>query len=449
MTTWLFNVINRKIVNQVQNIPGPKPIFPLGNILDLLTVTAFERMQKYGEEYGDITLFWILSQPNILVNSPELFEEILSTNRDAYYKNSPTNQTKPVLRSDMFIANGDDWARKRPTHPFIKPDANLRFNQLLPAIRELINQNYQQFSAQGTIEDFYDRLWDLYFYVFGKAVLDSEMSPELLQDFKRIMNELSRRMQGLNFSPDPRFWRKLEHWFNSFESLIKQRQQEDNSNRADNLSYGLTNKTGLTIDELQDQLSAGFVAGVNPVATTIISATYLLQQHPEVKQKLAYEIGDFWQQNPDGYDTTSIEQLNYLDRVVNETLRLYSTVPLLLRQVCPGAGVNLKGHHIPEETPIWISSWALQRNGKYWPNPDTFNPDRFVAQPVPFSFLPFGAGPRSCVGESFARLCIKVTLIEILTKYEVKMDSDYQYQLQTDAGFSKPKNKVKVTVKSI
>ena len=449
MLSWLFNTLNRNVVSQLQEIPGPEPIFPLGNALDLVTSTAFERMQQYGEEYGEITLFWIFSQPNVLVNSPKLLEEVLMKNRDAYYKNAPRNQMKPIMRSDMFIANGDDWAAKRSVHPFVQPDRDERFDELLPSIRRLIRQYYDQFAAQETIPDFYDLLWDLFFYVFGKAVLDSEMSPELLRDFKRIMNELSRRMQGLNISPDPRFWTKLEHWFNFFQSLIRQRQQEDNRDEADNLSYGLNHDTGLTTDELRDQLSAGFVAGVNPVATTIVSTTYLLQKHPEVKQKLLNEIGDFLAQHPDGYDVASVHQLQYLDQVVNETLRLYSTVPLFLRQVSSGPGVILNGYHIPEETPIWISSWALQRNAEYWANPDNFNPDRFQVEAAAFTFLPFGAGPRACVGQSFARLCMKVALIETLTNYEVKIDPNYQYQLQTNAGFSKPKGKVKVTVKSL
>ncbi|GAV06329.1 hypothetical protein RvY_16341-2 [Ramazzottius varieornatus] len=155
----------------------------------------------------------------------------------------------------------------------------------------------------------------------------------------------------------------------------------------------------LSIDEVLAQSIIFFVAGFETSATTLTFMTYLLAIHPEIQEKLRKEIDQaIGKDVPPTYDL--ISRIPYLDQCINETLRMY---PPATRTERENSEEWTYGNlTLDKGTIIAIPIYAIQHDSEYWPEPDSFNPDRFSEENkhkiVPFTFLPFGQGPRNCAG---------------------------------------------------
>ncbi|XP_077195913.1 thromboxane-A synthase isoform X2 [Paroedura picta] len=206
----------------------------------------------------------------------------------------------------------------------------------------------------------------------------------------------------------------------------------------------------LSDDEIAGQAFLFLIAGYETANCTLSFATYLLATHPECQQKLLREVDDFFAKH-DVPDCQNIHGLLYLDMVIAETLRMYppafrftreaSRDCVILRQrVLAGFIVELAVGH-------------LHYNPKIWPEPEKFIPERFTAeakrQRHPFAYLPFGAGPRGCIGVQLGLMEIKITLLRILQKFrfETCPETEVPLQLKSQATLG-PKNGVYIKIAS-
>lgn len=116
-----------------------------------------------------------------------------------------------------------------------------------------------------------------------------------------------------------------------------------------------------------------------------------------------------------------LRQMKYLENVIKETLRLFPPVLLVSRELLED--FKVKEYLIPTGTTCVVLLYALHRDPKYFPNPEIFDPDRFLPENYrtrhPFAFVPFSAGPRNCIGQRFAMQAVKVVLTSVLRKYRV------------------------------
>ncbi|KAM8714777.1 hypothetical protein ACLKA7_001181 [Drosophila subpalustris] len=173
------------------------------------------------------------------------------------------------------------------------------------------------------------------------------------------------------------------------------------------------------------------LAGFDTSSSTITFALYELAKHPEIQQRLRQELKSALEGSDDGqldYDTLS--GLPYLRQVVDEVLRLYPPTSFLDRCCNAKDGYDLSSWssdtplRLPPGTPVYISVLGLHRDEQYWPEPHKFDPERFSpeqrVQHRPMTYLPFGAGPRGCIGTLLGLLEIKVGLVYILKNYRVE-----------------------------
>ncbi|CAI7900224.1 unnamed protein product, partial [Closterium sp. NIES-53] len=204
--------------------------------------------------------------------------------------------------------------------------------------------------------------------------------------------------------------------------------------------------------QLRDDLMTMLVAGHETTAAVLTWATYMLAQNPHVLAKLQEEVdtvlGDRLATLQD------IKSLEYTRLVVSEALRLYPQPPLLIRRALandhlpPGYNGNPKGYNLPKGTDLFVSVFNINRSPHYWENPEEFRPERFLERRsgdgIPgwdgydperlagalypnevasdFAFLPFGGGPRKCVGDQFALMESTVALAMILRRFNVRLD---------------------------
>jgi cytochrome P450 len=173
-------------------------------------------------------------------------------------------------------------------------------------------------------------------------------------------------------------------------------------------------------DELiRDQLLTLLIAGHDTSTALLSWALYTLSSRPEIQAKTQAEIDATLGENPPGY--ARVGQLRYLEQVVNETLRMYP--PIHLGSRIAARDLEFQGYRIPAGQRVLYSIYLVQRDPRYWHNPDAFIPERFAPEQTrqPYTFLPFGGGARNCIGMAFAQVEAKVVLARILQRYDLKI----------------------------
>jgi len=182
------------------------------------------------------------------------------------------------------------------------------------------------------------------------------------------------------------------------------------------------------IDEMTAQAFIFFLGGFDTVSTIICFMQYELAINPDIQNKLKAEIEDVLKDTNGKPTYEAVNDMKYLDAVINETLRLYPPSTFLDR-IC------VKDFEMPPATPdgepftikpgecIWFPSYALHRDSKYFPEPEKFNPDRFLNSNVDNSiYIPFGMGPRICIANRFALMKIKIMMFYLLSRCDLEPD---------------------------
>jgi cytochrome P450 len=171
--------------------------------------------------------------------------------------------------------------------------------------------------------------------------------------------------------------------------------------------------------ELIDEVMSLIVAGHETTAAVLNSVWYLLSQHPEVERKLHAEVDAT--SLPD-LRLQSVDALQYTHQVILEALRLYPPVWVLSRR-CIHAD-RLVGHEAPAGADLLMSPYVVHRHPKYWSDPEEFRPERFAPDTISdthrFAFIPFSAGPRHCIGETFALYEMALHLYHAARAYRLR-----------------------------
>ncbi|XP_056010005.1 cytochrome P450 3A14-like isoform X2 [Ostrea edulis] len=207
-------------------------------------------------------------------------------------------------------------------------------------------------------------------------------------------------------------------------------------------------KRGLTTNEVNGNSIMFMVAGYETTASALTFTAYCLATNPESQDRLLQEIDSTIGKGVPDYD--SIQKMEYLECVVKEALRICPPAQRIMRETCED--LVIAGYTIPKNTEITISTYALHRSPKFWTEPEKYKPERFLAvnksNLTPYTFLPFGLGPRSCLAMRLAYFEAKCALVTILQKYKFMPCEKTEIPLQLDPKLVlKPKNGVYLTIK--
>ena len=172
-------------------------------------------------------------------------------------------------------------------------------------------------------------------------------------------------------------------------------------------------------------------AGYETTSSTLSFTLYCLATHPDIQKKLQAEI-DKALPNKATPTCDTVMEMEYLDMVLNETLRLYPIVTRLER-VCK-KDVELNGVYIPKGSMVMIPSYALHHDPQHWPDPEEFQPERFSKENKgsidPYVYLPFGIGPRNCIGMRFALMNMKLAVTKVLQNFSFQPCQETQIPLK-------------------
>ncbi|CAD7087092.1 unnamed protein product [Hermetia illucens] len=200
----------------------------------------------------------------------------------------------------------------------------------------------------------------------------------------------------------------------------------------------------LTLEEVTAQAFVFFIAGFETSSTTMLFALYELAVNPDIQEKLRAEINAVYAKHEGRLTYETMKEMVYLDQVINETLRKYPPVVALQRKAENNYKVAKTKVIIEKGTPVIIPAFEIQRDERYYPNPEKFDPDRFLPEAWkarhPMAFLGFGDGPRNCIGMRFGRMQTKVGLVMLLKNYrfEISDKTPIPMEFSTKAAVLSP-----------
>ncbi len=171
--------------------------------------------------------------------------------------------------------------------------------------------------------------------------------------------------------------------------------------------------------ELHSQVTTILVAGHETTAQAMTYACHLLATNPGVADRLLAEVDAVLEDHT--VTPADVSELAFTRRVIREAMRLYPPVPSFPRETVEADVVD--GYRIPAGTTVWVSPWVVQRDERFWDEPEVFAPDRWADDGVddrhPFAYFPFGGGPRRCLGDRFAMLEATVVLATLFRDHRL------------------------------
>ncbi|EDW02010.1 GH20136 [Drosophila grimshawi] len=195
--------------------------------------------------------------------------------------------------------------------------------------------------------------------------------------------------------------------------------------------------TGLDVGELAAQVFVFYLAGFETSSSTMSYCLYELAQHTDIQQKLREDIKNVLQQHDGKLTYESIKAMRYLDQVISETLRLYTIVPFLVRKALSDYVVPGNPKYVIEKgTQVIMPAAAYHRDEDFYPDPEKFDPDRFSAENVAardsVEWLPFGDGPRNCIGMRFGQMQSRVGLAQLIRNFKFSVCEKTDIPLKHD-----------------
>ncbi|GFT54952.1 cytochrome P450 3A21 [Nephila pilipes] len=453
-----------------------KPVPFFGSTIELLWKPFHEiedeRYIRFGTLYGHFEG----NNPVLSVADPKLLREILvkefSSISSRRFFNAGTGN--PVSDSMLPALSGDAWRRVRNIiTPTFTTGKIKRMMSIVKDCSKGVVDNFKTFSANGKHLDMKKMYGAFTMDVIASAAfstkVDSLNDPEnefvkagknaFSTDFSwrfalfQLFPNLMKALRVPIFPPDPiEFFKRvtiriieerkrtgqtrndfLQLLIDTAKEVSQDHKQEEEKADAITAGYEVdgrsqqpvktSNVKNLSEDEMVAQCVIFFLAGYDTTASALSYASYLLALNPEVQDKLFAEIRDTVKEAKGELSYEAIQEMKYLDNVIAETLRIYPPVIRLERVADADLKLADTGITIPKGMIVTIPNYALQKDPKYFPNPDVFDPDRFTveerAKRDPYTYLPFGAGPRNCVGMRFALMEIKVCLVYIVSNFKL------------------------------
>ena len=203
---------------------------------------------------------------------------------------------------------------------------------------------------------------------------------------------------------------------------------------------------GMDDKQIRDEVVTLMLAGHETSAMALSWTLYLLATHPDVEERLCEHLEANLHGAP--AETEDLARLSYLKQVVQEAMRLYPPVWGYVRRA--ERETELGGYVLPANAWVGVVTYALHRHPEFWPDPERFDPDRFEPDRVRdrdfFAYLPFAAGPRTCIGAGMAMLEIQLILAQLVPRFRIRVVPDHP--IETEAKVTlKPRHGIPVTVR--
>lgn len=401
------------------------PALAVRYAMKLEPLRLFEHGQR---ELGDIVLYDDGRTRYVVLAGPGGVEHVLLRNHKAYWKSAHHPVLDRMMGEGVIMTNGERWRQqRRAIAPAFQPR---QLASLVGAMERTTTEVIDAWLRRDRAEiDVYEALSVMTRRVVGGALfgtrgdaLDREIGAALDVLVERANVRADRPWHLPYRYPTPRNL-VLRRAFDRVDRFVYRCIRERRAGRGgvDVLAMlmGAHEDSGLPpMDdtELRDQILNLFLAGFETSASAITWVFHLLGQHPEAAQRIADEVERVVGSEPMGSE--HLPRLEYLGWVLDEAMRLYP--PIWTNERVAQEDDEIDGYHVAKGTMVAVSTWLLHRHPGLWDQPERFDPERFgperSAGRSKYAFVPFGMGPRTCVGHHFATMQSKVMVASIVRR---------------------------------
>ncbi|GEO18832.1 cytochrome P450 [Microvirga aerophila] len=414
--------------------PAPENLSPreLASLMRTNNLRVWSQ-RAYEEEVVARRFF---GRSSVLFNAHEAIRHVLVDHPEAYGRTRATLRIlKPLLGEGLFTSEGPVWRHQRR---ILAPAFTPRTVELLiPHIQSATTEMISSVAAGEKEQvDLFPKIQRLALEIAGRTMFSLEMGehgPALREQVKRYGQRLGRP-HLLDFVvpisiPTPHDWARTwfrRGWIRLIDQIMAERltAKTHASGPRDLLDLLMAARDpesgeGFSPKQLRDQIATMILAGHETTAAALCWSVYLLAQVPEVQERIAKEAATALS---GGGAEPQLSTLTYTRAVLDEVMRLYPPAYVIVRAAHRSdnvAGVDMK----PGDLAI-ISPWVLHRHRKRWHEPDAFVPERFLpgASAIErFAYLPFGVGPRVCIGAHFALTEATLVLAELMRSFRIEL----------------------------
>ena len=420
--------------------PGPKGRFLLGSLIEL-SRDWLGFYKDCAEEFGDVFRMRMAHVPIHVLLHPREIETVLVTNAANFTKSADYRALARVLGRGLLTSEGDFWKQQRGLiQPAFHRQSILAYAKVMTSATSRMLDSWKDKGERNIHDDLMGVTLEIVAQcLFGAEVADAAdrvgKAMEVVTERFLINSGLALLLSfEIPIFLAPRERRAIRELNNIIGDIIRKR-RSSNEPREDLLAMllGVRDADGNPMSDVQlrDELMTLFLAGHETTAIALSWACYLIAQNPGIEAQLAEELqtvlGD---RVPTPED---LPRLRYTEMVLKEAMRLYPAVWGVGRRAVKDC--ELGGYRVPAGSNIFIMQWRTQRDPRFFPYPEKFDPERWREDPIRsgkiprYAYFPFGGGPRGCVGAAFAMMEATLLLAMIQQKYHLEIVPKHPIEL--------------------
>jgi cytochrome P450 len=371
---------------------------------------------------GDVARYRSGSEEAYLVNHPDYIRHVLVDNASGYSKDTAVNANFKAAAADgILVSEGEQWRRhRRLMHPAFHRDRVAGFAESIVELTLGVMAGWASVVDTDQPIDLATDMATLTMLITAKVLFDADLTDRADMVGQAIGDALPKLV-----APDKEeFWAAKAKILNVVISLVEERVASGRRGQ-DVLSMLIEARDergeGLTTQEIQDEAMTLVLAGVETTANGLAWTWTLLMQHPEVAERLHRElVATVGGRLPTAAD---LPRLSFARMIFEEALRMYPPAWILGRRALVDDEIG--GRRIPKGSVVAVSPYLLHRNTAFWEEPERFDPERFTAARTagrrPFTYLPFGGGPRLCIGHAMAMVEAQLAIATIAARYRFEL----------------------------
>ncbi|XP_030765600.1 probable cytochrome P450 6a14 isoform X1 [Sitophilus oryzae] len=428
-------------------------------------LNMYKKFKEMGVSHGGV---YVGNRPVWMPLDPELVKTVTTKDYD-YFDGHFANIPKRLFFNNLFHMTGNDWKdmRRKMTPVFTTGKMKVMLDTLLEkadSLSKLIDkvaQTSKPVEIKGIIARFTtDVIGSCGFGIECNSIEDetSEFFVKGQEIFRKTSTEISffkklllilglvQRAMPMDFSGIENFFRKVikatvtyreenkvirKDFIHLMIQLKNKGAITEFTNENDDIYKKTVKGDGISFEDLVGEVLLFFSAGYETSSTTMSFALLELTQHQDIQDKLREEIREVLQRHNGKMSYDALQEMIYCESVIKETLRMYPPLAILPRTCTKNYKIPNSDVVIEKGTSLKIPVWGIHNDPDYFPNPTEFNPDRFSPENKhkinPYTYIPFGDGPRQCLGLRFAMMESKVGLAVLLRNYRYTLHSSTPY----------------------
>ena len=428
---------NRDVVNlsSAPRFPrGPRG-YPILGVLPHLRSDALATFVDAADRYGDLVHLKVLGYHGFLASDPAAIRHVLQDNARNYHKSPVYARLREGIGNGLLTSEDAFWLRQRRlAQPAFHRQRVMAMADAMVACTEQMLERWDAVASRGGTIDVVEEMMAVTQAIIVRTMFSTDLG-EAADVVNRTWPIINRRIgetfwatrleTALPSQANRRFWRALRELEGVVYRIIADRRRSGRD-EADLLSMLLSardEETGAVMNDrqLRDEVMTMLLAGHETTSLALSWTYYLLSRNPGVEQGIADEVDRVIGDGRPSF--AHLDRLTATRRAIEESLRLYPPAWGFSRQAVGSDEIG--GYHVPKGSLVFVIPFVIHRRPALWPDPERYDPDRFLpereAARSRFAYIPFGGGPRGCIGNQFAMVEAQLIVAAVAQRYRVEL----------------------------